>query len=162
MPQVVEGQALNVGGLADPLEGLGDRIGAHIVGRMAYAPHPAIDTPGQDVQDAQGRRGKRHPPGRPGLRFRDQEYPGLTVQVVPAHGRDLPATHGGLDGPGDEGAYLATVGVGGGQEAGEFVVDEATVAATREFGTLALDEVHGVRQGLHSPCGARGVEEMGE
>ena len=155
MAQIMEGQAFNTGGLADPLEGLGDRIGAD-------APHPAIDAPWQPVQDPQRRRGERHPPGRAGLRFRYQQHPGLTVQVVPAHGRNLPTTHGGFDGPGDEGAYLAAVGRRGGQEAGEFVVDEATVAATREFGTLALDEVHGVRQGLHSPCGARGVEEMGE
>ena len=76
MPQVVEGQALDTSRLTDLLEGLGDRIGAHISGRMAYAPYPAIDTPGQDVQDvqdAQGGRGERHPARRPGLHFRDQE-----------------------------------------------------------------------------------------
>ena len=168
MPQVVEGQALDTSRLTDLLEGLGDRIGAHISGRMAYAPYPAIDTPGQDVQDAQGRRGKRHPPGRPGLRFRDQEYPGLTVHVVPAHGRDLPATHGGLDGPDDDigdtdpRMRARVIGLCGRQEASLLIADQAAVTSTGELGALALDEVYGVRQGLHAPGGAGGIEEMGE
>ena len=151
MPQIMEGQALDPGRLADSLEGLGDRIGAH-------GPHAPIDAPGELIQDPQRRRGERHPPWRPGLRLWDQEDSRLTVQVVPAHGRDLPASHGGFDGPGDEGADLAAVGVGGGQEAREFVGDEAAGPPARKFGALALHEVHRVRQGFHAPGGAGGVE----
>ena len=89
-----------------------------------------------------------HPPGRPGLRFRNQEHPGLiapriggAVQVFPAHGGDLSATHGGFDGRAQwrpEGA--------------RFVGDEAAGAGTGELGALTLDEVHGICQGgLHAP-----------
>ena len=42
MPQIVERQALDTGGLADPLEGLGDRVGAH-------GPYPTIEAPWQTV-----------------------------------------------------------------------------------------------------------------
>ena len=161
MPQVMEGQSLDAGGLADPLEGLGDRIGAH-------APHPAIDAPGDLVQDSQCRRGERHPPGRPGLRLGDQQDARLPVQVVPAHGRDLPAAHGGFDRPGDDvGDTDARMGARvisqcGCQEAGLLVADQAAVASTGELGALALDEIHGVRQGLHAPGGAGDVEQVGE
>ncbi|MHB1633586.1 hypothetical protein [Acidiferrobacter thiooxydans] len=82
--------------------------------------------------------------------------------MVPAHRRDLPATHGGFDRPGDEGAGLAPVGVGGGQEAREFVADQAAVAAAGELGALAPDKFHGVTQGLHTPGGAGDVEEVGK
>ena len=34
MAQIMEGQAFDTGCLTDPLEGLGDRIGAHIVDGM--------------------------------------------------------------------------------------------------------------------------------
>ena len=155
MPQVVESQALDVGGLADPLEGLGDRVRAH-------SPYPAIDTSGQDVQNAQGGCGERHPARRPGLRLGDQENSRLTVHVFPTHGRDLPAAHGGLDRPGNDRANLPAVGLRGGEKAREFVVHQAPVAALGEFGALALDEVQRVRQGLHAPSGAGGIEEMGE
>ena len=153
MAQIMEGQALDTGRLADSLEGLGDGIGAH-------TPYPAIEAPGDLIQDRQRGCGKRHPPRCPGLRFRDQEYPGPAVQVVPAHGRDLPATHGGFDGPCDEGADLAAVGMGGGEEAREFVVDEAAGAAIWELGLA--DHLYGVRERRHAPFSAGDIEEVGE
>ena len=60
------------------------------------------------------------------------------------------------------GAGLAPVGVGGGQEAREFVADQAAVAAAGELGALATDKFHGVTQGLHTPGGAGDVEEVGK
>ncbi len=58
MVQIVEGQPLDVGRLADPLNGpfgaqrgLGDQIGAHISGRMAYASYAPIEAAGQPVQN---------------------------------------------------------------------------------------------------------------
>ena len=124
MAQIVEGEAFNGGRLADALKGLADRIGAH-------APHPAIEASWEPVQDRQRGRRERYPPGRPGLRFRDQEHPCLPVQVVPAHGGDLPAPHGGFDRPGDEGAYLPAVDGSGVQEAGLLVVGQATIPGDR-------------------------------
>ena len=45
-----------------------------------------------------------------------------------AHGADLSAAHSGFDGPG-EGADLATIGLGGGQEAGLLIANQAPVAS---------------------------------
>lgn len=63
--------------------------------------------------------------------------------MVLAHSRDLPAVHGGFDGPGDEKACLAAVGGGGGQEAGLLIADEAADAGV-------TNGRHGdIRDGIH-------------
>ena len=147
-----KGQALDPGGLTDPLEGLGDRIGTH-------TPHPAIEAPGQPVQGRQRRRRERHPPRRPGLRLGDQKHPGLAVQVVPAHGGGLPAAHGGLDGPGNEGADFTAICVSGGQEAGLLIVHQTPGSRIR--GGRSTNIANGVYE-RDAPFFAGSLEDMAQ
>ncbi|MHB1610014.1 MAG: hypothetical protein ACYCXX_15590 [Acidiferrobacter thiooxydans] len=49
--------------------------------------------------------------------------------MLPAHSRDLPAAYSGLDGPGDDRADLAAVGLGGRKKSSLFVAPKAPVAA---------------------------------
>ena len=51
--------------------------------------------------------------------------------ITIGNSKGVTAAHGGLDGPGDEGADLAAVGGRGGPKAGLFIVDETAIPGIR-------------------------------